>query len=180
MRPEKPIAQSETDDTAKRRCCVESFQLLNNGTVSKTSTDPYQPTASCPPNHSRCDNRIIRLLWSFHLIEKLHFLLSRAQFNSTELPPFPSLTSAPQLWSYLYSSARETGEITQSQLPVMIHWLKASCESWWLQCTSSLISSAHLNLSNTVVNNEQQRYKQDTKKDTSHLGLSTCIRFVLN
>lgn len=103
------------------------FSFLITG-VTKKPTDSYQQTASCPPNHCRCDNWIIRLLWSFHLIEKLHFLLSGAQFNSSELPPFPSLASAPQLWSYLHSSAGGTGEITQSQLPVTIHWLKASLE----------------------------------------------------
>lgn len=127
--------------------------------VSETSADPYRPPSSCPPNHSRCDNRIIRLLWSFHLIEKLHFLFSRAQFNSTEAPPFPNLTSAPQLWSYRFSSARVAEEITQSQLPVMIHWLGASCEGSRLYCMSRLISRARLIWSNTVVTSEQQTNK---------------------
>lgn len=117
----------QTEGTARRQ------SLLNNRTESPRSPeDPYRQTASCPPNHRRCDNWIICLLWSFHLIEKLHFLLSGAQFNSSELPPFPSLASAPQLWSYLHGSARGTGEITQSQLPVMIHWLRASREDRWL------------------------------------------------
>lgn len=141
---------------------TESFQFPNNR-VPKKPTDPYRQTASCPTNHRRCDKWIIRLLWSFHLIEKLHFLLSGAQFNSSELPPFPSLASAPQLWSYLRFSRRNRGEITQSQLPVMIRWLRASLQDRWLQYMSRLISSAHLNPSCAEVNG-QRRSKRRARK----------------
>lgn len=96
--------------------------------ASKKQPDPYRQTVSCLPNHCRCDNWIIRLLWSLHLIEKLHFLLSRALFDCSKLPSFPNLTSATQVWSYQRSSVRGAREIAQSQLPVMIHWLIASHE----------------------------------------------------
>lgn len=147
----KKTKRSKTSQGELIRNETTQKSYLRTNRASKTPVNPYQQTMSCHPNRCWCDNRIIRLLWSSHLIENLHFLFSRAQFNSSELPLFPGLTSAPQLWSYLHSSAAETREITQSQLPVVIHWLRTSREGDGCEETSRRIW--------TVVN-AQRRSKQ--------------------
>lgn len=42
--------------------------LLITNSTSERPVNPYQHAASRLPNHCRCDNWIIRLLWSSHLI----------------------------------------------------------------------------------------------------------------
>lgn len=79
--------------------------LVSN--ICEKPSDPYQPTASCSPNYCWCDNYSPSLI--SHLIAEVYFLLSRAQFNFSKPSPSPSLTSAPQLWSYLRGSAGGTG-----------------------------------------------------------------------
>lgn len=83
--PDKPMRQNEKRwNTIKqgeikrdRWHCIRRtlwwdrlFSLLEEPHgVSKKPWDRYLQTASCPSNHSRCDNWIICLLWSFHLIK---------------------------------------------------------------------------------------------------------------
>lgn len=95
--------------------------------ICKKPADPYQPTASCSPNYFWCDNYSPALI--SHLIAKVYFLLSRAQFNSSKPPPFPRLTSAPQLRSYQWDRLSQEGlvEITHIQLSVTINWWRGEC-----------------------------------------------------
>lgn len=61
--------------------------------ICKKPADPYQPAASCSPNYCWCDNYSPSLI--SHLIAKVYFLLSRAQFNSTTISQSDICTPAP-------------------------------------------------------------------------------------